>query len=316
MQKLIFLSLSLVLLLVHPSLDSNLIDSSIYEIESRFETDDCLITFLTEPSGNKCLIKQIKHSSPDENFLLVLDALGCHIAEKTKISMNRVKIIHANTAFPGKTRFGFPATIHTIAKGQNIENSCCFENLDIHQRLRKENSPLWKQYGPLPPQKRGLTLTVIQNMAKHKDLPSIVALDTFVGNADRSSPNLYYDVETDRFCGIDMAAAFSSKLGQEACWHLENMLQNHVPISAAEKIALSEYLHTLVILINNFPPEKQEQLLLKFAELAGFEEGSHLLDENVFDRIHFHKNCIHNNYENCKKLIIMISIYLSFEEKI
>lgn len=79
---------------------------------------------------------------------------------------------------------------------------------------------MWQIWGPLPPEKTGLTLAVIQDMAKHPDLPKIVALDTFVGNADRSCPNLYYDKVADRFCGIDMAASFSSPLAFWACQQL------------------------------------------------------------------------------------------------
>src|SRR5207249_10025139 len=108
----------------------------------------------------------------------------------------------------------FPATVHTLVPGQSVESLNL--DVDIHQRMRRENTPMWHKWGPLPPEKAGLTLKVIQNMAKHDDLPSIVAFDTFVGNADRSRPNLFYDSATDHYFGIDMAASFCSELGKVA----------------------------------------------------------------------------------------------------
>lgn len=183
------------------------------------ETDNCFISFVDE-RDNKFIIKQIKDPSPDEQFLLVLDALGCLIAESCDIAMNKVTIIPANTSFHGKKILEFPATLHSLAKGISTDKKCFYQNIDVHQRFRKKDSPNWHRWGPLAAEKTGLTKKTIQNMAKHPDLPKIVALDTFVGNADRSSPNLYYDEITDRFCGIDMAASFSSPLALAAYQHV------------------------------------------------------------------------------------------------
>jgi hypothetical protein len=100
---------------------------------------------------------------------------------------------------------------------------------------------MWHRWGPLAVERTGLTIEIIQNMAKHPDLPRIVALDTFVGNADRSPPNLYYDEITDRFCGIDMAASFSSPLALAAYQRLEG-LKSH--LTSGELSALIDYANT------------------------------------------------------------------------
>ena len=142
-------------------------------------------------------------------------------------------------------------------------------------------------------------------MAKHPDLPRIVALDTFVGNADRSSPNLYYDDITDRFCGIDMAASFSSPLALAACQQLESLKNSH--LTSDELSALADYTNTLALLIENWPPEKQERLLLEFSEIAGFQNGSSLFDQNVVERIEFHIKNIKDNYKNCINLLELIN---------
>lgn len=49
-------------------------------------------------------------------------------------------------------------------------------------------------------------------MSRYKDLPVLVALDTFVGNADRAGSNYFCDETTDTFYGIDMASSFNQDL--------------------------------------------------------------------------------------------------------
>lgn len=219
--------------------------------------------------------------------------------------MNKVTIIPSGMPFTGKKILEFPATLHTLAIGVSTEEECPYQDLDVHQRFRKENSPMWHRWGPLAPEKTGLTISVIQEMAKHSDLPRIVALDTFVGNADRSSPNLYYDKISDCFCGIDMAASFSSPLAFFACRQLETMKGRH--FTNDELSALENYAHTLELLIKSWPSEKQEGMLLEYSNIAGFKNGRPLFDQNVADRIEFHKICIQDNYKNCVELIKLIN---------
>jgi hypothetical protein len=273
-------------------------------LTSTLETDDCFISFI-ECNGNKFVVKQIKDPSPDEQFLLVLDTLGCFIAESSDIPMNKVTIIPPNMPFHGKKILEFPATLHSLAIGISTDQKCFYQDIDVHQRFRKENSPMWQRWGPLPSEKTGLTIGIIQNMAKHPDLPRIVALDTFLGNADRSSPNLYYDKTTDSFCGIDMAASFSSPLALVAYQHLQKVDRSH--LTSDEFSALMEYANTLEFLINNWHPEKQERILLEYSEEAGFKNGGRLFDQNVAERIEFHKMNIKNNYQNSIDLLKLIN---------
>lgn len=284
----------------------SLAQQNTYFLTSALETDDCFISFL-ECSDEKFVLKQIKEASPDEQFLLVLDALGCHIAETSAIPMNRVTIIPSGVSFSGKKILELPATLHTLARGVTTEEESPYQDLDVHQRFRKENSPMWHRWGPLSPEKTGLTISIIQAMSKHSDLPKIVALDTFVGNADRSSPNLYYDKTTDRFCGIDMAASFSAPLAFFAYRQLEAAKDKY--FTHGELTALEKYVRTLEFLIKNWPPERQERMLLEYSEIAGFKKGNPLFDQNVADRIEFHKKNMHDNYRNCVELIKQMNIF-------
>ena len=164
-----------------------------------------------------------------------------------------------------------PATLHTMAIGVSTDHACLYQEIDVQQRFRKKNTPMWKLWGPLCAEKNsGLTLSVIKNMAKHADLPGIIALDTFVGNADRSPPNLFYDEIADRFYGIDMAAGFSSPLASEACRQLQTMDMEQ--FSCEDLVALNHYAQTLELLIRTWPPERQVSELLKLAHEAGIKE--------------------------------------------
>lgn len=277
--------------------------------DAAHDTDECYISFI-EYSGNKYVVKQIKNPSPDEQFLLVLDSLGCFIAEVSDIPMNKVKIIPPNVPFPGKRVLRFPATLHTLANGVSTDKECLYQDVDIHQRFRKEETLMWHCYGPLPVELIGLTYTVIQEMAKHPDLAKIAALDTFLGNADRSPPNLFYDNISDRFCGIDMAAAFSSPLALSACNQLRAMKKEH--FTDKELAALQDYVDTLAFLVETWPPERQERALLEYSERAGFKKGNPLFDQDVADRIEFHKQCIKDNYENSIELIKIMVVVLPY----
>lgn len=271
-----------------------------------WEVDDCFISFFQDPSGNNFVLKQVKEDSGDEQFLLVLDAVACHMAETIQTPMNRVIIIEPNASSPQKIKRGFPATLHTMALGKSTDQQGSYQNIDIHQRFRRKNSPKEEKWGVLSPEETGLTLTIIQEMAKHSDLAGIIALDTFVGNADRSPPNLFYDSVTDRFCGIDMAASFNSDLAKEACRQLQILIDKGIALSSKEKQALAKYAYTLEVLLQKYPPNLQEDLLLKFSQKAGFIEGSFLFNQDVIERIEHHKRCIKCNYEYSGQLVVLV----------
>jgi hypothetical protein len=61
-----------------------------YKVISTKETDDCWISFIEDESGVRSIVKQVKDKNPDEQFLLVIDALACTIAQEQKIPMEVV----------------------------------------------------------------------------------------------------------------------------------------------------------------------------------------------------------------------------------
>lgn len=276
---------------------SSLVYSELLEIE----TNDCVVCFLEDGF----LLKQVKNPNPDEQFLLVLDATGCAIAESIDLPINRVKLIPPNAPFHGKKYLDLPATLHTRVPGASVPESDL--EVQIHQRTRKANNPnKW----PLPPEREGLNPRIIENMAIHEDLPGIVALDTFVGNADRSQPNLFYDPVSNRYFGIDLAASFCSELGKAACEQLRRFEAQKREFSTKERQALAKYAETLEQLLNHWPTDAIENLLLENSRKAGFEKTSPLWNRDIEERIAFHREVIRSNHASIVELIRLLKAFL------
>lgn len=220
------------------------------------ETTDCIIVFLEDAVGEQWILKQIKDPTPQEQFLLVIDATTCAIGCALSIPVNKIVLISPGTPFPGRRFMDLPASFHALAAGKSVEEKLPWTSFDLHQRLRKEGSPQWKKWGPLPPEETGLSPAVLQTMAGHSSLPAIAALDTFTGNADRSNPNIFYNEETDTFCGIDMAAPFNSLLAASACNQLQRVLRKEITLTSSEILALGRYLLTFSLSWNIFRQKK------------------------------------------------------------
>ncbi|MFT4552025.1 MAG: hypothetical protein ACI9S8_000646 [Chlamydiales bacterium] len=273
------------------------------------ETDDCMVSFIEDDCGNKFVLKQIKDPSPEEQFLLVLDAFACSIANQHQIPMNQLTLIPPNKDFPGKYYSDRPASLHTIAPGMAAVEESPWPSFNIHQKFRRENSRMYAKWGPLPQELMGLTPDVIHHMSLHPTLPKIVALDTFVGNADRSNPNIFYESVTHSFCGIDMAASFNSPLPEIAYSQLEKLFDKANPLLSKSKLdALKSYMAMLDSLTKIWTVEKLHLTLDHFAQLAGFEEGSLLMNQDVKNRISYHKKVMEENYISSCRLVNLLSI--------
>lgn len=268
-----------------------------------FETDDCWISIIENAEGKQNIVKQIKEPSADEQFLLVIDAVACSIAETMKLPVNQVTLIYPDVLFEGKKFQDRPASLHTLAPGISAEEKLPWADFDIHQKLRKKDSWKWEKWGSLSDGETGLSPTVIHHMSLHPALAALVALDTYTGNADRSRPNIFYDEKTNSFCGIDMAAAFNSPLAKAACFQIDRVIKKEICLSQGEMFALNRYRLTLQTLIQNFPSEVICELLDQYGKHAGFYPGSTLYTQDVQDRIAYHKKMIRQNYQDSLYLI-------------
>lgn len=223
-----------------------------------FETDDCWISIIEDSEGKRSIVKQIKEPSADEQFLLVIDAVACSIAETLKIPVNQVTLISPEVSYPGKKFPDRPASLHTLAPGISAEDKLPWTEFTLHQKF-KTNS--WK-WGPLTDEETGLKPAVIHHTSLHPDLAALAALDTYTGNADRSNPNIFYDEKTNSFCGIDMAAAFNSLLAKAACFQIDRIMNGEIVLNNNEIFALNRYRLVLNALIQNYPSEVTCELLV------------------------------------------------------
>lgn len=268
-------------------------------------TEDCWLAWIEQADGQllkNTTIKQIRSNDSREQFLLVIDAVAHHMAEEIGLATNRVSMIPAGVECVGKRDVMYPATQHSIASGCSVEDisDSLFEDFDIHQRRKERNS-----------YPAGLHEGILRCLIKYPALIPLVAFDTFCCNTDRSNPNIFYDVEHNKFCGIDMAASFRKPcLGYFACCFIKRLLLNKIIVDAELREVLIQYRDALINYSLFFPPSYQINLLATYAKDAGFLPGAYLYTPEVVDRWQSHERAMQENYDYCQELIVLLSEYL------
>lgn len=258
------------------------------------------ITFLKDVRDNCYVVKQDKSFSLKAQFQVVLESLSAYMAQQLHISAHQVELLPVGTIFPGKVVVEKPATIHTFMTGSVIK--------DIPRLMRAKFSI--NQGGNQTSPAKGLTEFVIKCMARHKDLPPIVALDTFIANRDRSRKNLIYDEQTNKFYAIDMALVYDMPLEELfipylSCKNIELMIKNRVSFKKRKWKAIYSYYITLVQLLEQFPPQTTYSLLYEFTKKSGLIEK---YQDNIafFDLLLKYKIVIEKAYSENKRLVILL----------
>jgi len=261
---------------------------------------DAFVSIIQNDSKRN-IVKQIMDPALDEQFLLVLDMLGSIIAEHANIPCNRLLTFSSFQKYdPLKKYSNLPAAHFSFVPGMTTENkNCIYNNIDIQQRFRKKDSYYWKKYGPLPSNLIGISRNVFQNAIEHSDLVAILALDTFLGNADRSKPNLFYDIKANSFWGIDFGGIFNKDLSLIALKQIKSYFGN---LSKPEKEGLRRYLIVLSDILNKNSLDSVIFRLFQITKDLGFP-----LDHPIVQaRLHFHSKIIQQNYYNTQKLIYFL----------
>ncbi len=259
------------------------------------------IAYICDTLGKQYIVKQVKNEKPHEQFLLVLDCLGAYIASSAGIPCNTEKIIPPSVPHVGKKFQHLPATLHSFAPGVAlIDYKGLFGDLDIQQEFCPNS--------PVPIERKGLSLKVISNMSRHSQLPILVAFDTFIGNADRRDCNLFYDENTDTFCGIDMGLGYKQNLCKEALNQLQRLFHAGHQFTEKELRALRQYTKMLKILIAHYPPSLLIKKLVEFANQAGFNCNNPSIV--IKHLIVFYENMIKDSYEDAIKLVTLLDHYV------
>jgi hypothetical protein len=271
---------------------------------------DAYIVKVTD-GKNIYILKQINDSSIDEQFLLINDCVSSTIGTANGISVNAVSFIPFDVAPHLKPYPDRAATLHVIVNGKDLESELpdnLLEHFTLHQRVVNPNSPWQKKY-PLADNQQGLDKTIIESMSLHKDLSALVALDTFIGNSDRSLPNIFYDKKSNSFYGIDQAAAFTKKLPLLACERLQELVSQDYFLSCDAKIihSLRPYRYTL----SKLRVIKPDSIVEAIQELVPHLAFQASLNADVINRVSYHRDIIEKNYAASAKLITLIDKILA-----
>lgn len=261
--------------------------------------------FLEDKHKQQWIFKQITEPAPDDQMVIVLEELASDIAEQLNIPINVCKLVSSDKPFTHRIFQGFPGSLHKKVPGQCVEDIATLSDLDLHQKFRTPYMVAAK--GPLAPEEIGLRRKTITSMGKHRDLPKIVALDTFIGNIDRSQPNLFYDAKNDGFYGIDMGNSLMANLPELALKRLKQAADEGVVFTKEEKEALKIYKNTLDALIQQFPPTKLIAMLENLLQIAGIQSNNTALwNEDAEQKLAKWNRQIRQNYNHT----ILLTEYL------
>jgi hypothetical protein len=247
------------------------------------------------------ILKQNLSDDLRAQFSSVRDMFGAYVAEVLGISMSRVRLISADQIFPGKFFVDMPATLHTFVPGKMVLR---YHKSPLEKKRIKQYTKISKAAGVLGESDFGLTQRVIKNMSCHPVLCEIVAVDTYVANADRSRNNLFYDQKTKMFYGIDMDNSCGRNLCELAYRNLIKINKND--FNKKELNGLKIYRKTLVNLLRLMPAQKMVKKLDNFACIAGFYSGSILRTQAIENRIKRYKECMYESEESAYKLVALL----------
>lgn len=269
------------------------------------QASDAQYIFLKDDVGQEWIYKQIIDSNPEDQMSLILEIFASEIAHTVNIPINHVRLISGSDHFEYRFFDDLPGSLHLKVSGKSVESSTPWDGLDIQQKIRPPF--VIARLGALAPEEIGLRREVIQNMGKHPDLAKLAALDTYLGNNDRSNPNLFYDEKANAFYGIDMGNCFMGNLAQSAHEKLQEFSTQNPGFSEEELSGLSRYRQVLEALVSEFPSEKTIALLENTLEKAGFVPSNFLLwNEDAERRLRRWKLATEENYQSSLKLIVLL----------
>lgn len=259
------------------------------------EGKNCFISYISI-DGKPFIIKQKKIIK--KLIAVIRDALAAYIAEELAIA-HHVDVISYETNCLGKVESGWPATIHTIAKGQTLKNQhdCMYNKLRLKQWWARMEID----------KEQGLTRQIINHMSWHDQLPILVGLDLILGNSDRHGDNFFYDPETNNFCAIDMDNTFNKNLCKVAYGKLKAMVSDSYCVFTQKEInALRQLKNTITFLLDHYTARKIIKKMHYFAEKAGFVKGKPLYSDRIEKKLHHYELMIKQSLKSARKVIILL----------
>lgn len=267
--------------------------------KKRFKRFHSRVVFYEDIEGNRYVLKEYPSTARKPLLTVtVCELLATDMAHAVGVSHDRACLIPAGIDFVGKTPH-LPASLHEFAPG--IAYKACKNKYHDGFCLIQEKN-------------RGLTRDIIYHMSCHKDLPAMVALDTFVGNNDRGRTNYFYDISCDTFTGIDLGCAFTRKLSAPSVENIKKLASDSSAfLSETEWQALSIYTATLQKLIDLYPPKVSCELLDAYIAQAGFYNDSYFdakIQAKWQEYFNNNKRVIQENYESSLELLNVLQAFL------
>ena len=263
-------------------------------IEIKKTKRSCVTIIKHKITGDYYCVKQLFAGTSSCVVRSIYEVFASYIAESADVPMNRVCLILPGDDFPGKQDRMRLATLHTFVSERPVLRKEPYYGVDLKQKKSRIINKI-----AVP---RGLVQKIITSMAVHPDLPKIVAFDTFIGNADRSKSNLFYNKNTDRFFGIDLERSLTYNLCRIAREQIEKMFYDKTLFFTKKEIkALVIFQSILRSLIKHNSPEKSLNKinnLIKVAEFYG---------NNISNNKLCHINTmIVEGYTDAEKLVVLI----------
>lgn len=216
------------------------------------------VAFIKDAQGTKYVVKQYNKKTWNGRLAsTVCELVALEIASSIGIAHDTAWLIPAGADFIGK-ELNVPATLHTFVDGLRFDKyKGVYSGIYIRQQSPEH-------------QVLGLTKDIIYHMSRHRDLPGLVAFDTFVGNADRARVNFFYHSDTDTFIGIDLGSAFRRDLCKISARNLAAFMEDpSFSLQENEIIALKKFKQTIEQLMAQFKANDICAQLDDYAQEAG-----------------------------------------------
>lgn len=253
------------------------------------------MALLASRSGKRFLIKQRKECTVHGRVMPILETFGTSLAHSMGICANKVRLISAPVPCSFKFYKDYPATLHTFVPGMTVRNVKRFHDLNINQTKQG-----------------GLTPWLIEQMARHPDLPKIAALDTFLGNK-RNRDNLLYDEKSDRFYAIDFGSTLRRPFARTSIAVAKGLISRSISLKDSEMQALFTYYTALKDLLASYPLKKLIACFERLIKQSGLSAQSHFCHARKIPFLVYlrgSKNRLISNYRATRILVGLIERYL------
>ncbi len=267
---------------------------------------DAIVSKVTD-GKNIFILKQINDPSFEEQFQLITDTVVSTMGNNVGVNVNEVSFVPYNIGNHLKTYKDRAATLHAYVDGVDIETEHPMflpQDFRIQQRLRCPGVEDKKKLEEL----RGLRFLTLMSISYHKDLPGIVALDTFSGNFDRNQSNLIYSQKMNRFCGIDQAMAYTVNVPSLSliATHKLGLLFDQGYFDSCPQTVLNGLLNYKNVLVQLYETMRPKIVVDMMQSLIPYLDGHGNRTRNELEYIDYFISNICDNHINSLHLIILL----------